>query len=436
MMATTCSPFTFGTRFSPNHYPLSLSLIRQRISSLRNRFEGGEDEDGVSLAHFTSIFDLPTAHWSQLMQQSGNMLLSAPYLAALEQHPYNGMCFHYLIAYRNTEPVALLYFQETDVHIANVDQNVDTEKLEDRSMLSRVKGLVMKGLESVRLRLLIHGNLLQSGDHAAFFHESLPLDVRARLIDRTCRAVISADRSGKKIRGLLVKDISPEMEVELQKVDAELTQFEVQPNMEVRIRQHWQSFEDVLNDYSSKYRVRANAAIKKATHLEVKTLDEAEILRHNDRIMELFKNVESQSDFHMVSIHPRYFLDMKAALDDHFIMRGYFLGDELIGFYSYIHGMGRNYASFVGIDYAHNRDCALYQNMLYRLLDDAIADGATSVDQARTAMEIKSTIGAEPVSYRLMVKHLNGMTNSVVRQFIKNIRTKEWEQRRPFKEQA
>lgn len=388
------------------------------------------------MAHFTSVFDVPTAHWSPMVQKSGNMLLSAPYLAALEQHPYQGMCFHYVIAYRDTEPVALLYFQETDVHIANVDRNVDTEKVGDRSILSRAKGLVMKGLESVRLRLLVHGNLLQSGDHAAFFHASLGSEARARLVNRACNFVIEADRSGKKIRGLLVKDITPDMQDELQKVDAELTPFEVQPNMEVQIRPHWQSFDDVLNDYSSKYRVRANAATKKAAHLEVRMMDEADILRHNDRIMQLFKNVESQSDFHMVSIHPSYFLDMKAALDSHFVMRGYFLGDELIGFCSYVSGMGHNYAGFVGIDYAYNRDCCLYQNMLYRLLGDAIKDGATSVDLARTAMEIKSTIGAEPVGYRLMVKHLNGVTNSVVRQFIRNIRSKEWEQRRPFKEQA
>lgn len=415
---------------------MSLSLIRQRISGLRNRCEGGGDEDGISLAHFTSVFDLPTAHWSQLVQQSGNMLLSAPYLAALEQHPYKGMCFHYILAYGPEGPIAMLYFQETDVHIANVDQNVDTTKLGDQSLLSKAKGLVMKGLESVSLRLLVHGNLLQSGNHGAYFDPSLPLDVCARLMHRSSTMVIAADRSGKKVRGLLVKDIIPDMEAVLQQVDPDLTPFEVQPNMEVRIRGHWKSFEDVLNDYSSKYRVRANAAIKKAAHLECRRMGEEEVALRNDRIMELFKNVESQSDFHMVSIHPKYFLDMMAALDDRFVMWGYFLNGQLIGFCSYIRGMGHNYAGFVGIDYAHNRDCALYQNMLYRLLEDAVLDGASSVDLARTAMEIKSTIGAEPVSYRLMVKHLNGMTNTVVRQFIRNIRTKEWEQRRPFKEQA
>lgn len=413
---------------------MSLIHIRQRISELRHRCEATAP-NGISFAHFTSMFDVPTAHWSLLVQQSGNMLLSAPYMAALEMHPYKGMCFHYVLAYRQTQPVGILYFQETDVHIANVEQNVDTDKVGDaQTMFSRAKGLVMKGMESVKLRLLVHGNLLQSGDHAAFFSEGIDMAMRAEIIDSCCNMVISSNRSGKKVRGLLVKDISASLEVELKKIDSELTSFEVQPNMDVTLRKHWKTFEDVMEDYSSKYRVRAKAAIKKVEHLDLRDLNEKDIQQHNDRIMELFKNVESQSDFHMVSIHPRYFLDMKTALDNMFVLKGYFLDGRLVGFYSYIRGMGNNYASFVGIDYGVNRELALYQNMLYRLLHDAVLDGAASVDLARTAMEIKSTIGAEPVNHRLMVKHLNGLTNSIVKRFIQNIKAKEWEQRRPFKE--
>ncbi len=149
--------------------------------------------------------------------------------------------------------------------------------------------------------------------------------------------------------------------------------------------------------------------------------------------MQLFKNVESGADFHMVSIHPRYFVDLKAALDDRFIIKGYFDEEKLVGFYSYLRGVGHNHASFVGLNYDYNKDCALYQNMLYHLLSDAIADGANSIDLARTAMEIKSTMGAEPENYQLMVKHLNGFTNSIVKRFIKNIRPREWVQRKPFK---
>ena len=99
---------------------ISLDSIRKRIGGLRKQCEGHEGAPDVSLAHFTSAFDVPASHWSKMFQESGNYLLSAPYLAALEQHPYRGMCFHYIVAYKKEEPVAILYYQETGVHITCV----------------------------------------------------------------------------------------------------------------------------------------------------------------------------------------------------------------------------------------------------------------------------------------------------------------------------
>ena len=414
---------------------ISLDFIRSRIDGLRKQCDETENENDFSLAHFGSAFDVPTAHWNKLVQESKNYLLSAPYLAALEQHPYKGMCFHYIMAYRQEEPVAILYYQETDVHIANVDKNVDTEKIGDtQSFFSKAKGVLSASLESIKARLLIQGNLLQSGEHGAFFTETLSLQQQAFIVDAAWRKVVNSNRSGKKIRCVLIKDIPTELDTQIKQIDADFASFTVQPNMVSEIRPTWKSFDDVLADFSSKYRVRAKKAYKQADHLELRELNAIDIQSMNDEIMQLFKNVEAGADFHMVSIHPRYFVDLKAALEDRFIIKGYFEGEKLIGFYSYIKGIESNYASFVGLNYDYNRDCALYQNILYRLLDDAIADGAKSIDLARTAMEIKSTMGAEPQEYKLMVKHLNGFTNSIVKRFIQNLRSKEWTQRRPFKD--
>lgn len=413
---------------------ISLDFIRDRIGGLRKQCEGAEEGMELSLAHFTSAFDVPTAHWSKLVHESGNFLLSAPYLAALEQHPYKGMCFHYIVAYRNEEPVAILYYQETDVHITNVDKNVDTNKVGDtQSFLEKAKGMVSASLESIKARLLIQGNLLQSGEHGAFFTESLTLTQRALIVDTAWRKIVESNRSGKKIRCILIKDINEPLKQELQLLDNDLTPFAVQPNMTSTIRPDWEDFDSVMNDFSSKYRVRAKAAIKKAEHLTLREFSVDDIQQHNDTIMQLFKNVEAGADFHMVSIHPRYFLDLKAALDDHFVVKGFFDDEKLIGFYSYIRGFEHSYASFVGLNYDYNQDCSLYQNILYHLLDDAIKDGVKSIDLARTAMEIKSTMGAEPVDHLLMIKHLNSITNSILKRFITNIRPKEWTQRKPFK---
>lgn len=414
---------------------MSLSTIRERIAGLRKQFDNSAEEGGISLAHFTSAFDVPEAHWRSLCEEGQNFLLSAPYLAALEQHPYKGMCFHYVLAYKNNDPVAILYYQETDVHITNVDKNVDTKKVGDTtSFFSKAKGVIASSLENIKTRLLINGNLLQSGPHGSYFKKELSVEEQALIVDMAWQKVVNSNRSGKKIRGVLIKDISPELETTLLALDSDLTPFVVQPNMVSAIRPEWKSFEDVLSDFSSKYRVRAKGAVKKSDHLQVRELDEKAIEERNDKIMELFKNVESGADFHMVSIHPRYFVDLKAALAEMFIVKGYFDGEELIGFYSYIKGFGSNYASFVGLNYDYNRDCALYQNILYGLLDDSIKDGAASIDLARTAMEIKSTMGAEPQTYSLLVRHLNGFTNSIVRRFIQNLRPKEWVQRKPFKD--
>jgi predicted N-acyltransferase len=414
---------------------ISLDFIRDKIGGLRKQCDVNMGEDDFSLAHFTSAFDVPTAHWNKLVQESGNYLLSAPYLAALEQHPYKGMCFHYVVVYRQEEPVSIIYYQETDVHIANVDKNVDTDKVGDtQSFFSKAKGVISSSMESVKARLLVQGNLLQSGEHGVFFAESLTLEQQALIIDAAWHKIVDSNSSGKKIRCVLIKDISQDLDEQIKLIDSDFASFTVQPNMISQIRPEWESFDDAMADFSSKYRVRTKKAQKQAEHLQLRELNATEIQELNETIMQLFKNVEAGADFHMVSIHPRYFVDLKAALEDQFVLKGYFDGTELIGFYSYIKGMEHNYASFVGLNYDYNKDCALYQNILYCLLNDSINDGAKSIDLARTAMEIKSTVGAEPQEYQLMVKHLNGITNSIVKRFIQNIRPKEWTQRRPFKE--
>lgn len=413
---------------------ISLDFIREKIGALRKQCDSGASDNAFTLAHFSSVFDVPTSHWNQLVHASENYLLSAPYLASLEQHPYKGMCFHYVVGYKANEPVAILYYQETDVHIANVDKNVDTSKVGDtKSFFTKAKGIISSSLESIKARLLIQGNLLQSGQHGAYFSDALTVQEQALIVDTAWRKIVNSNRSGKKIRCVLVKDISKELDTELKKLDSDFSSFTVQPNMVSEIRKPWKSFNDVLNDFSSKYRVRAKAAIKKAQPLTLRAFSAAQVQQYNDDIMRLFKNVEAGADFHMVSIHPRYFVDLKAALEDRFVIKGFFDDEKLIGFYSYIKGFNSNYASFIGLNYDYNIKCALYQNILYHLLEDAITDGAKNIDLARTAMEIKSTMGAEPQDYQLSIKHLNSFTNSIVKRFVQNIRPKEWKQRRPFK---
>ena len=91
-------------------------------------------------------------------------------------------------------------------------------------------------------------------------------------------------------------------------------------------------------------------------------------------------------------------------------------------------------AHFLGYDPECNRNCQLYLNMLYDLVDDAIALKAHNLILSRTAMEIKSSIGAEPHDMYLYLKAINPIFNRGVSKALDYFKPKaDWKPRSPFK---
>ena len=54
-------------------------------------------------------------------------------------------------------------------------------------------------------------------------------------------------------------------------------------------------------------------------------------------------------------------------------------------------------------------------------------------EQERTAEEIKSSLGAEPVDMKLYAKHKNSVSNKLIKPFLESISPSEFELRKPFK---
>ena len=110
--------------------------------------------------------------------------MSAPYMAGMEQHPYRGMCFHYLIAYKDTFPIGVLYFQESDIEITDVDGKVNTNevKVDSTSLFSKTKGVIVKNLDFLKARMLVCGNLYMSGKPAFQFLPEIDIKTQAQVI--------------------------------------------------------------------------------------------------------------------------------------------------------------------------------------------------------------------------------------------------------------
>ena len=76
----------------------------------------------------------------------------------------------------------------------------------------------------------------------------------------------------------------------------------------------------------------------------------------------------------------------------------------------------------------------IYLNMLLDMVKFAIEEQFSRVIFGRTALEIKSTIGAEPVEIYGLIKHNNFLINLFMKKIFPSLSPQtEWIQRKPFK---
>jgi hypothetical protein len=144
--------------------------------------------------------------------------------------------------------------------------------------------------------------------------------------------------------------------------------------------------------------------------------------------------VENQ-DFNMVALNENYLPNLKRKLGDQFRVFGYFLGEKLIGYFTTIRNHHELEAHFLGFEPDLNREYHLYHNMLFDILKMGIEYGVKQVVYARTAMEIKSTLGAEAHQMLCYIRASNRLTNKVLPPIVEYLKpSTDWVARNPFKD--
>ena len=94
-------------------------------------------------------------------------------------------------------------------------------------------------------------------------------------------------------------------------------------------------------------------------------------------------------------------------------------------------------AHFLGYEEEVNKEKQLYMNMLLDIISLGIEIGVHSIIYGRTAMEIKSSVGAEPFHMRFYLQYQNALINPFVPWVYQMLEPEaEWIQRHPFKEEG
>jgi len=145
-------------------------------------------------------------------------------------------------------------------------------------------------------------------------------------------------------------------------------------------------------------------------------------------------SVQKNAGFNLVYLKPTYFLDLKHRLGDLYKLYGYYLNDRLIGFNTVILNHDELEAHFLGFDREYNMSHQLYLTMLYDKVKKAISFNKKRIVYARTALEIKSSVGAKPKDMCIYLRHENSLLNKVVSPIISVLNPQEkWVPRHPFK---
>ncbi len=370
---------------------------------------------------YQTVSELPD-NWN-LVVASKNILLSKEYFQVLEMsNPKNMTCF-FGGFYFGEELIGGCLFQYLDFQKHNTQQG--------NAIIFRIRNFITKILVK---NMLVLGNNMLTGQNAFYFNEvRISPEKAASILEN---AIQEIQKQIKKSSLITIKDFDKSQIIDFKhKIFKSYFKFSVQPNMVLNLRKYWVNFEDYKVDLSKKYRIRANSARKKLEGIEKRELHLEDLKLNSSLLHSLYQNVAENATINTFFLPEDHFAIFKKNLEENFRVFGYFLNDEIIGFYTLILNENNIDTYFLGYDKTLQKEKQLYLNMLLDMVEFGITQKFSTLIFGRTALEIKSTIGAEPVEIFGLIKHQNMNINKLMSKIFPAIEPKaEWIQRKPFKE--
>ena len=377
--------------------------------------------------HFTiynSVQHLPT-EWNTLAEK--NVFLSSQYLEVLEKSAPNNMCCFFVALYKQEKLVGILLSQFLDLN------QLESFGDRDQCIKKRLRNFIFKNFAS---QVLFIGNNMLTGQNAYSFSVDIEIIEGLKQFPLIIDALKkNLKKLGKKVHITTIKDFdASEIKYFDNSYFSNYYLFSTQPNMVFTINENWHSNDDYLNALSKKYRDQYKRARKKANQLVKRKIHLEEIVRYENEIHNLYYYVAKNAPFNTFFLRENHFRLFKEKLKDKFLFYGYFLDDKLVGFNTLIKNGTTMDTYFLGYDATIQRDKMLYLNMLYDMIGYSINKGFKEIVFARTALEIKSSVGAKPVKMYGYIQHSNRFINKYMSKIFPLLEPETlWQERNPFK---
>lgn len=373
---------------------------------------------------YYSYKNLPSK-WDDLA--NNNIFLSSDYLEILEKSAPENMICHYIGFFRAKELVGIA-----------LSQFLDLIKLEsfgerDKCIKTSIRNSLFKNFCS---HVLIIGNNMLTGQNAYAFSDRIDKNTALLCLKTASKKLETIFKNkGQKVHITTFKDF-PQEETEIFQNTGfqDYFQFSTQPNMIFAIPTHWKTEQDYIHALSKKYRDQYKRARKKAEKVVKIKMHLKDIIKHEETIYDLYFHVAKNAHFNTFFLAKNHFRSLKEILKDQFLFYGYFLDEKLIGFNTIIKNGEVMDTYFLGYDESIQREKMLYLNMLYDIIAYSINKGSKEIVFARTALEIKSAVGAKPKEMFGYMKHSNPILDRFMEKLFCYLEPKVvWKERNPFK---
>ncbi|MCX8524491.1 8-amino-7-oxononanoate synthase [Chryseobacterium formosus] len=369
---------------------------------------------------FSSVKELPT-HWNLIIGQQ-NIMLSEEYFRVLEDSkPTNMKCF-FIGFFSDGNLIGGALFQYLSF--------IEHKTFQKDEVLCSVRNFLAKKFTK---DVMILGNNMLTGQNGFYFDISkVSAEKSISLLNEASKTL--QNKFGKSSL-IIFKDYQRSFlkNFEEEKFKS-FFRFSVQPNMILNIKPEWKTFENYADDFSKKYRARLKSAKKKLEGIQKTEFDLATLRKYQKEMNILYQNVAENAPFNTFFLTDHHFESMKENLHENFKVFGYFLDEKVIGFYTLIINNQDIDTYFLGYDKDIQKEKQIYLNMLFDMTEFGISNQFKRIIFGRTALEIKSTIGAEPVEIFGLIKHNNKAINPFIEKIFTSLNPKvEWIQRKPFK---
>ncbi|AUP81609.1 GNAT family N-acetyltransferase [Flavivirga eckloniae] len=379
---------------------------------------------------YYSANNLPIG-WSALVKH--DIFLQAHYLKALEEASPNNIRLFYVGVFNEDRLVGVAIVQRVQLYLKDMFRKTQVSCI--REFFKDIVSKILKG------NILVVGNLTHTGQHGVFFNredisQSAYLESVFSALENIKKEI--KEKQNKKIRAIMFKDYFLNDGIHTEKSffnSHKLYKVSVQPNMIMKIRPEWKVFDNYIANKTKKYRGRYKRAKKKLGTITCHELDLEAIKNNATKLHGLYLNVSNNAKFNTFLLPENHFYSLKFHLKENFKVFGYYLNNRLVGFFTLILNNKDLETYFLGYDSEHQYANQLYLNMLYRMANYGIDNAFSAIVYARTAMEIKSSVGARPEAMAVYMKHTNNFVNGLLKQIFRLMNPKQdWKERHPFKQ--